>query len=178
MDSYDIVLDSCETDSGFAGMIGFKQLGVVGRGIGMIDADRLHNIDSVQKRSIAFGSDAGKLSALVRKGVAAVHVSEFRIDRKLIEDIAANDCVLCISTKEITNTYGAKRARMLYKASRLFRLAKKRKIRVAFATMASSLNEMLSKIQLIEIAKLIGADEQYARYSIGEINGYLVNGDD
>lgn len=178
MHFYDIVLSSCDAGANLASKLGFDRLGRVGSGIGIVDANTQHVPDSTEGRAIAFGSDEGKLSSLVRKGIAAVHVDGFRIDRKLMEEIAANGCILCIDTKSITNSYGIRRAKALYRASRLFRLAKKKKIRVSFATLAASKEEMLSKIQLIEIAKLIGADEQYARYSMSEINGYLVGNDD
>ncbi len=176
LNSYDIVLSSCGADVSFGRKLGFEGIGVVGNGIVAVNADD-PNAKVPEGRAIAFGS-AENMSALVRKGIAGVCISGYKIDRKLIEDMSANDCILCISTKEITNSYGIRRAKAIYRASKLFRLAKKRKIRVAFATMASSTGEMLSKIQLIEIAKLIGAEEQYARYSISEINRYIVEGEE
>ncbi|MCL4403130.1 MAG: hypothetical protein M1500_03050 [Candidatus Marsarchaeota archaeon] len=178
MHFYDIVLNSCDVSKDLTAKLGFTSVGRAGSDIGIIDANAQHVIKESIGKAIAFGSDEGKLSALVRKGVAAVHIDGYKIDRKLMEEIAANDCILCIDTKSITNSYGTRRTKALYRASRLFKLAKKRKIRVSFATMAASVDEMLSKIQIIEIAKLIGADEQYARYSISEINGYLVGNDD
>jgi hypothetical protein len=57
--------------------------------------------------------------------------------------------------------------------SKLFEYAKKSKIDVMFVTLARSNAFLCSCMQLVEIAKLIGAEEEYAKRSISSANSVV-----
>jgi len=168
---YDIVFEGCNADEKTARKLGFEKIGVIPKDIMLLDLDRKKF--GGEKRCIASGS-AGNLSSAVSSGVAAVYLKEPIIDKSLIAKMADNSTILCISLSEITSLYGLKRSRTMLKVGRLFLYAKKKDVPVSFITAARSDSLMCSHMQMVELAKLLGADEEYARVSIGETNKMLL----
>ena len=110
----------------------------------------------------------------MKNGASAVAITDSYIDRKLMDTIKENKCILCMPLGTITASYGVERARNIYRMRKLFADARKRGIEVCFISMAKTPQFLNSYMQLIELAKLLGADERYARYSISEITKALV----
>ena len=172
MDYYDIVLNTCKIEDGLESRLGFKKMFMTGRDVGLfeVDSPKVKNAAG----GIIIGANKGKLFACARGEVKAVVISDSRIDKKLIEWMAGNGIVLCMPMSAITASFGIDRAKIIYLMEKLFSYAKKSGVHVSFVTLAGS-NLYLSSIeQLVELAKLVGADEQYARYSIGSINRTLI----
>ncbi|MCW6160530.1 MAG: hypothetical protein LVQ95_05605 [Candidatus Micrarchaeales archaeon] len=174
MNFYDIAADSCTFDSAFEKRLGFKRIFVVNRDIAAVG--RGDENKQITERSIAFGKAEEQLLALVKNGASAVAITDSYIDRKLMESIRENKCVLCLPMSIITASYGVERARNVYRMRKLFADARKRGIDVCFASMAKTPAYLNSYMQLIELAKLVGAEERYARYSMSEITKSLVEG--
>ncbi len=171
MDFYDIVSATCTFDDAFAKRLGFKKVFIINKDIpaaghGGENKKGLHG-------SIAFGKEASQLMSLVKNGASAVAITDSYIDKKLLETMADNKCVLCMPMSIITSSYGIERSRNVYRMSKLFAYARKKGIEVCFVSMAKTPEHMNSYMQLMELAKLVGADEKYAKQEMGRIEKWL-----
>jgi K+ transporter len=173
-DFYDLVSETCVFDDAFASRLGFKK---VFRLNSDIKAAGHGSENSNVSNQIAFGRQTSQLLPLVRHGARFVAITDSYIDKQLMQSIKDNGCILCMPMSIITASYGPERSRNTYRMKRLFEHARKMGIEVGFVSMAKTKEYMNSYMQLIELAKLIGADERYARYSLGEINKRM-NGSD
>ena len=160
-------MDSCGIDDKFAQRLGFKKIFAAGKAI------KLTNIDDPKTKGasngIVMGADKPRLLGCARGDVKALIISDSRIDKKLMEQMANNGIVLCIPLGTLTSSYGLGRQKMIYLTSRLFAYARKSKIEVSFITLAKSQMYQASSAQIIALAMLLGADEQYARHSISTV---------
>ena len=172
MDYYDVAFDACRIDGGMERSLGFKRIFAVNRDLRLTDVDDPKAKGSVE--GVIIGANKRKLLAFARGGVRAAIVSDSRIDKKLMEQMADSGIVLCMPMSAITASAGLERTKTIYMMSSLFAHARKSGIHVSFVTLAGSSLYLASSAQLIELATLVGADEQYARYSISEINRQLV----
>lgn len=167
MDFYDLASEGCTFDDAFARRLGFKKVFTINKDIKAVGHGSEAN---TAQNAIAFGKDKAQLFSLVRHGASFVAITDSYIDKKLMQGIKENKCILCMPMSIITASYGLERSRNAYRMKKLFEHARKMGIEVAFVSMAKTKEYMNSYMQLIELAKLIGADERYARYSISEIN--------
>ena len=166
MNFYDIVSETCQFDEQFAKRLGFKRIFTLNKDIRAVGHGNENDKDL--SRSIAFGKDANQLLALVKHGAPAVAITDSYIDRKLMEAIKDNGCVLVLPISVMTASWGVERSRNIYRMAKLYRYAVKKEIKTTFASMAKSPQYMNSYMQLIELAKLLGADDKYARHSLSE----------
>ncbi len=168
---YDVVFSSCNIDSDLESRLGFSKIGVIPESIAFVDLQE-RGVGK-ERKAIASGP-AGKLIQAVNMGVSAVYLKEMEADKKLISSLADNGVALCISLSDIMELYGLRRSHAIFKAGRLLSSARKGGVDVAFVTLARSRSSMCSYMQMVELAKLMGADEGYARKSISEANRRLV----
>ena len=168
---YDIVFDSCKVDDDLSARLGFSKIGIIPKDIGFINLETRG--PSGEKNVIAAGP-VGKLISASNSGIASIYVNNAEIDKKLLASMADNGVVLCIALSDIMEPHGLKRSHLIFKLGRLFAYAKKEGLDVAFVTLARSRSSMCSYMQMIELAKLVGADEDYARKSVSEINKKLM----
>lgn len=137
-------------------------------------------MDAGQKRgelggSIALAqSDDKDILALIKGGPGAIVFKDMHINKRAMDKMREFDIALCLPISFITCSYGLQRSRSIYLMSRLFAHARSIKLEVSFATLAMNNMHLCSYIQLMELARLLGAEEEYARRSISEINGSLV----
>lgn len=172
MDFYDIVSQDCKVDDSFAKKLGFKKVFVLNKDIKAVGHGNEKEDDIYD--SIAFGKAKEQLMSLVKRGAPAVAITDSYIDKKLMDTIADNKCMLVMPMSIITSSYGVERSRNIYRMSKLYDYARRKKIEVVFASMAKTPQYMNSYSQLIELAKLIGADEQYARSSMNKLTKSIV----
>lgn len=168
---YDIAFDSCNIDASLEKRLGFEKIGVIPKDIGTVSADNRR--PERNSRCIAYGS-TGNLIGAASGGVAAVYLGEPNIDKKLMAALSENGTTLCLYISDVTSLYGLKRSRLLYKTGKLFAYADKQGIPVSLVTGAKSNSMLCSFMQIIELAKLFGVDESYARKSLGETNRRLL----
>ncbi len=171
MPYYDIVFDSCNIDDALSAKLGFSRIGMIPNDIGFADLSKRGA--SGEKNLIASGP-VGNLIGAAGSGVSAIYIPDYQIDKKLIATMADNEAILCVSLSDVMEPYGLKRSQLIFRIGKLFAYAKKEGVDVAFLTLAKARSRMCSYMQIIELAKLIGADEDYARRSVGEINGRLL----
>ncbi len=168
---YDIVFDSCNVDEKVERKLGFERIGLIPRDVALLDVDRKK--PERNSRCIAYGS-LGNLLGAANMGVAALRMREPTIDKRLIAAMAENGTALCIPISDITSLYGLKRSRTLYKVGKLFVYAKKAGVDVSLVTAAEDDSMLCSYMQIIEVAKLFGAQEADARRSMSEVNKRLL----
>lgn len=167
LDFYDIVSETCAFDEKFADMLGFNKIFTLNKEVKAVG----HGYENKksEENSIAFGKEQGQLISLIKNGARAVAITDSYIDKKIIETIKHEKCILCIPMNTITASYGMERSHNIYKMGKLFSFARKKDIEVAFVSMAKTKAHMNSYMQLIELAKLIGSDDKYARHSLSEV---------
>lgn len=151
-----------EFREGLEKILGFENIFITGKDI---------NISSNKSR-IGLSSDKN-IIRIVRSGCSMVIFDNYRIEGKLIAEMKANESTAYIPLYKITESYKLYRSREIYKASKLLKYLNRKRIDIGFVTFAESVEGMCSYIQMVELAKLIGADEKMAKMGISKINGKL-----
>lgn len=165
MPYYDIVSEGCDFSADLQRRLGFSKIFSIGRDITLYDADKkAGNCEGC----IAYGSNASNMIHMARSGAKAIMIKDFKIEKKLLEIAIDNGCTLLVPFNTIISAYGFERSRNLFKASRFLSYARKNDAKISFISMASSKIWMCSYMQLVELAKMIGASEGEARIGVGE----------
>lgn len=112
--------------------------------------------------------------SIISMSPRAIVFPDSRINKKAMEQMLSHEILLCLPMSMITSSTGMNRSKSMYMMSRLLDHARSIKLDTAFVTLAKTDSNLCSYMQLIELAKLMGADEAYARRSISEINKSLV----
>ena len=127
------------------------------------------NVDNGKGKTginLAFGQDNGLLLPHVRSGTRAVAPLDLHVDRRLLEEMKANGTILCVPMFPILSSYGIGRSRKIYQVRLLVDNARSRRIPTAFITLAPRAEYMCSRMQLQELAKMMGMTDQESRDSI------------
>ena len=172
---YDAIFDTCEVSDALVGRLGFKRMIVLGRDLPVIRTDA-RGLGG-EKRALAVGRDSARLAAAVKGGVASACLEEPIMDKELLAAMADNDCILCVPMSGIMSAFGLRRARLMYRTGRLISKAEKMGVPVGIVTMAPSNALMCSYMQMVELARLMGVEEGFARESISVTNRRLVEDD-
>ncbi len=168
---YDIVMGSCNHDAEFAGRLGFRHVFRAGTDVGVVVEGSAKKVPDGP--FIAIGRDAGWLTNMIKAGAAAAVVERNDADRKLLATMRDRDVVLLMPMGPVTGEYGLHRSRTMYFMQSMLRTALRMRVRVSFASMAESRLQMCSYMQLVELAKLVGASEKLARDSVSVTNREL-----
>ncbi len=171
LDYYDIAYDTCNISKSFETALGYKRIFLASKDIKIIEGN---SKGSDISGSIFIDSGRSNAISILNMSPSAIAFLDSRINKKTLEQMRERGIVLCIPVSILTNSYGLQRSRNLYMMSKLFSYAKGIKLDVSFATLAKSNAHLCSYMQLVELAKLIGADEEYARKSISVTNRNLV----
>lgn len=172
MKYYDLVANSCEFSNDIVKKLGFERILRAGIDIKFMDVDTEKGAPC--GNCIAYGTNKKRLAAFASSGARGIAIKDMRGDGKLLNIMGENDCILCVPTNIFTSSTGIERSKLLYRAEILLNVARKKHIKVSFISAAESKLHMCSYIQLIEIAKLVGAEERFARNSISAVNGELL----
>ncbi|MGC8649281.1 MAG: hypothetical protein ACP5UN_03650 [Candidatus Micrarchaeia archaeon] len=168
MDFYDIVYDF-DFDDKLIRKLNFKKVFILGKDI------TFSNSRSDSRKDIGISSDIKTLEYFIQNRFNAVLIDDYTINKKIIAEIKEKNIILCFSLSSIMNVYGFERSKIIYKMSKLFDYAKSKRINLCFASFAQKPSHLASVMQLIELAKLIGADERYLRYCLSETLKNLVD---
>lgn len=152
--------------------MGYKRIFVAGKEVRIIDGNGRKNREV--RNCIFVNAKESNLFSILGMSPKAVAFFDSRINKKAIEQIKDRGITLCLPLSFITESSELQRSRRLYMMGRLFGHARKMGVDVSFVTLARSNEHLCSYIQLIELAKLIGAEESYARDSISRVNRSLV----
>ncbi|MGC8568132.1 MAG: hypothetical protein ACP5RP_02995 [Candidatus Micrarchaeia archaeon] len=161
MKYYDIVL--CDVPPTLHKRLGFAF---------MYNASKLVS-RAAHANAVIVSNDPSILEKGVLGGAKGVVPEGFRFSRKLLSLMEERSAILYIPFSLMLANGGFKLSSNLRHASQLFYYARKKNIHVGFASFAQSQEQLLSSIQIIKLAVLIGSSEQYARYSMSEINSLM-----
>ncbi|MCL4381937.1 hypothetical protein M1614_03090 [Candidatus Marsarchaeota archaeon] len=125
---------------------------------------------SENNNKIFFGSGDEAIIHAIRHGALAVAITNFYINRKIIAEIKEYEATLCIPFSIILEKKGFERTGLLYKATVLAKFALNNKIELSIGSFAHSEQFLNSPLQLIELSKIIKIREEYAKYSLSEVN--------
>ena len=129
-------------------------------------ADKL---DSSQPCIVRSG-EAGMLSrALRRSNVLGVIIKDNELLRMIVEEAVVNEKVICLSVHDLTCVDTRSRQRNLYRMRGLMAFAMRSKARIALVTAAEVESCLLSSMQMMEIAKYLGAKEEQAKKILGSL---------
>lgn len=166
MDFYDIAGRGCELPEGLSRRLGFKRIFTPGADFRIAYVDERNDFDA----RLAYGTKKDKLLEHVRRGVGAVAIADLYMDKKLMEAMRVNHCMLVIPLGAITLTEAGERSKNVYRAGNIIKHARSLDIEVSFATMAGSPNQLLSSSQMVEVSRMAGVEREYARYSLNTLN--------
>jgi len=170
MDYYDIAFDSCNVNKDLESELGFKKI-FTNKDIGILEGDYKSGII---RGSLFIDNGNGDVLSVINSNPAAVSFADLNINKDALSLMEEMDIILCMPLSIATSSYGFSRSKNLFLMKKLFRHAKKLNLRISFATLAKKESELCSSLQLIEIAKLIGADENYARESVSKTNKFVL----
>ncbi len=171
MDFYDIASETCDFDEKLAEKLGFKRIFRLNKDVKAV-GNGSENKDITD--GIGFGKDPNQLLNLVKHGAVAIAITDSFIDKQLMAEMKERNCILLLPMTNITASFGLQRSHNIFKMSKLFSYARKMKIEICFASMAKTPLHLNSYIQLIALAKLVGSDDTYARYSLNKISKSIV----
>jgi hypothetical protein len=161
MDAYDLV--RMEINPVLSKKLGFAR---------MLDAAKEVRL-GVSSSKVVVSTDPAAIHR-IREGIVGILFADYSIGGKLLAEISDNDIALYIAVSPIISGYGIHRSRQIFKAASLFDHSEKKGVRVGFVSFAGSPSELCSRIQLLNLAKLISEDDSYARRSISETNSLLL----
>lgn len=154
LEYYDLVFDTAKYDDAFTSALGFAHIFKVKDG----------------DKRIGIGNDPHKLTEALQRGAGVIAITDFSMDKTLLAKIKDNDAVLCIPLSVIEKSAHGSRPSLMYRAAALSRYALSKRIELSIASLADSRRYMLSYMQIIELAKLIGIDREKARECVSEAN--------
>lgn len=172
LDYYDVAFESCNITKSLENRLGYARIYIAGKDVKVLDGKFKGN---EIEDSIIFNSSNVNILSVIGMHPKAIVFPDSRINKKAMEQMREKDILLCLPMSLITSASGMSRSKSLYMMSKLFDHARSIKLDVAFVTLAKSNSDLCSYMQTLELAKLIGADEAYARKSLSEINKSLVN---
>lgn len=170
MDFYDLAYPK-SLEGGIGKRLGFKKILVLGKDLKISAPNSPQNEIS---DSLCIGYSGEQLCSAAKLSPRAILIRDSRIDRKLIEILRSKEIILCIAFDGIMENAGLRRSSQLYMMSKLVSYALKKKIQIAFVTLAKSEETLCSPIQLIELAKLVGASDLFSRSAICNTNKELM----
>jgi hypothetical protein len=172
LDYYDVAYETCDINKDLERSLGFKRIFVANKDVKIVDGGHYKGNDV--EKSIFIDSGKGEIFSALNLSPAAVVFFDMKINKKALEQMKERKIALCMPISALTSSYGLQRSRSLYMMTKLLHHAKSIKLDVVFLTLAKTKTNLCSYMQLLEIAKLIGADEEYARKSMSEISKLLV----
>jgi len=172
LDYYDIAYETCDINKSLETRLGYDRIFLSTKDVKILDGTR-YKINEVED-SIFINTREENLIGVLNASPKAVVFADMRINKKALEQMKERKVSLCLPISNLTSSYGLQRSRSLYMMGKLFDHAKSIKLEVSFATLAKSNTNLCSYMQLIEVAKLLGADEEYARKSLSKTNKSLV----
>ncbi len=152
---------------GSPGSLGYRMIFTIGK-----DLKASESLKGLEN-GIFMAKENSNVIAAIGLRPRAIVFEDMRINKKALEMMEDRGIALCIPLSGITSLYGLRRSRALYMTAKLLRHSMKMGVDVSIASLARSREYMCSPIQMVAIAKALGADEEYARHCISETNRHV-----
>gem|GEM_PF-1534979 len=125
---------------------------------------------SSNNKCIVRGGESGILDrALRRNNVIGIIIKDNELIRMSVEEVKETDKLLFLSVHDLTCVDTRTRLRNLYRMRGLLSFATHSKAKVSLISLAEDESCLLSSIQMIEMAKFLGANEEQAKKMINNL---------
>ncbi|BCS90689.1 MAG: hypothetical protein ARM1_0146 [Candidatus Micrarchaeota archaeon] len=126
------------------------------------------------KSHIAFVDKPHQIKSLSKRGIRIFVINNPDSPRKIVKYALEEDALLFIPISNILDDKIVNTIKIARKYEVLYNYALKERVHVSIASFASSIDKLLSREQIISIARFIGYSEDYARYCLTEINREII----
>lgn len=174
MKYYDLVAPGFEPDPSLVRRLGFEKAFSCGKDIAFLNSDSGAVSES---RFVCAGHNANGMMAAIRNGASAIVPLGLEIERKVAEYAEGSETVVCMPVSRIISGFGFGRVRNIGRAKSLLDVCRKYGTKFTFITFAENALGMRSYMQVIEIAKMLGASESEARAAVSIANRLIVTGE-
>lgn len=152
-----------DVDRGLVSRLGYKRIFSENE-IKVVDSLKSNNGSKLILRS----GEVGKIDRWVRdNNVIGIIIEDYTLVRKIITAIKDNDKLLLFVAGDLTDVDRNARLRNITRMRTLFKSAVHYGVETSLITLAKDCACLLSSLQMVEIAKLIGADEKQAIRMLG-----------
>lgn len=163
MQYYDVA--GFEVSGELASRLGFSRVYLSGRDVQLLE-DRMPGAGKAIVRS----SNPGILAKALRsRNTVGIVISGSELLRKVVEEVRINGKLLVFVASELTAASPSDRLRNLQRMRRLLQFATHMRAEAAIISLAGGKEYLMSRMQMVEIARLIGADDGQARRMAGNM---------
>jgi hypothetical protein len=168
MESFDIIRTKPSDKKALARLLGFKKILVEGEDMEI--TERHEDVQGARGAiRIAKGSQSA-LPSLIKEGsIAGAILDGLEIDKKLMLAMKDDNKILILNASSLTTSAKPQRIHAFFKMRNIVSYAMRIKCKVALASLAESEEELVSSMQLLEIANMLCRNEAYARKMISAL---------
>ncbi len=152
------IVNMPDIDANLVSRLGYSK--VLRLGTDMVRATGQRDLDS---KMSAIPSSSPMLHLLSRPNAAAALLDGSSIDKRSLDIIRDAGKPLVIGLSQLTSLRQKERVLQLQKLRTLYTNAKHQGVKVQFATLAADPSQLMSRMQLMCAAKLIGASDEEAK---------------
>jgi RNase P/RNase MRP subunit p30 len=167
---FDLVCFQDESVADTGVRLGFRKVFVSGRDVGVVEEYK-----SGQKyRQIIRSDDIGRISKALRQGdVIGMMPQSSSVSRKTLDTIMSNEKALFLPLRWVTCSDRTARIQNLAKARTSVRNALVARVPISIVSMAESGDELISSLQMIEVAGFLGLERERAKSALSLLGGLL-----
>ncbi len=134
----------------------------------------VNEVPSQHSACVVRSSEPGVLGmALRRSNVIGVMIKDNELIRRTVEEAAEAEKALFLSAHELTCVETRERLRNLYRMRSLLSFAMRTGAEVRLVSLAQEDSCLLSAMQLVELARFLGAGEAHAKEMVRWMGGFL-----
>ncbi len=157
-----------------AGLLGYRKIFELGKDALLVDAKDADSLArSGKKLIIRDSSEKGLLIHALKNSAVIGILANSNLDADVMETVKSLRKLIILSASALTSTNKHTRIANLGKMRRVVRDCMHKKLKLAISSFAGQKEYMLSSLQLVEIAKFAGADEETARSMSGALGDFL-----
>lgn len=129
---------------------------------------------NTEKACIVMSGEPGILGrALHRNNVKGIIIKDNELLKMVVEEVKNAGKLLCFSTHDLTCVDTRMRLRNIHRMRNLIAFATRSKAKIALLTLADDESCLLSSLQMVEVAKFLGATEEHAKSMVSNIGDVL-----
>ena len=170
---FDIVNGAADENeaTNFAKLFGYKKIFTLGKEVFILDCKDVNPSD--KKVIIRNNANTGMLVKCLRMQNVIGILTDSAPSGNVLESIKQNNKIIILNSSELTCVDKRQRISNLFRFKRIVSSGMHKKTEIAIATFANDKEQMLSSMQLVEIAKFIGADGDTARKMVSKFGDVL-----
>jgi RNase P/RNase MRP subunit p30 len=173
MHFFDIVATEDASVQELAGRLGYEHLFYVGREVEIVESLKQQGWGG--KKKIIVRSDSFEVitKCLKQNEVIGMLPAAGPVSKKTLEILKKEDKLLFIPFSDIVRFEDARRMQSLIKLRNLVRSALMSKARICIVSMAEDREDMMSQMQMIEVANFLGIEQRKAKEALCALGGLI-----